>query len=80
MIGIHHHLEQTRDDARRWLSRSNRPRVARSTLAEWEKYLILRALVACQGSTPKAADLLGVSPRKIHYRLAAWRREERNGP
>ncbi len=40
-----------------------------STIAEIERFAILKTLEACGGSTSKAAMLLGVSTRKIQYKL-----------
>jgi DNA-binding NtrC family response regulator len=45
------------------------PRVPGTTIYELERYAILRTLEACKGSTSKAATLLGISPRKIQYKL-----------
>ena len=45
------------------------PPVPGSTIADLEKYAILRTLEACGGSTSKAALILGVSTRKIQYKL-----------
>jgi DNA-binding NtrC family response regulator len=45
------------------------PRVPGSTIYELERYAILRTLEACKGSTSKAATILGISPRKIQYKL-----------
>jgi len=42
------------------------------TLAELERAAIIQALDAAQGSTAKAAELLGISQRKIQYRLKGW--------
>jgi DNA-binding NtrC family response regulator len=49
--------------------RDGPPPIPGSTIAELEKYAILRTLEACGGSTSKAATVLGVSPRKIQYKL-----------
>lgn len=43
-----------------------------STLDEIEKQAILRSLAASGGSTGKAAKMLGISVRKIQYRLREW--------
>ena len=40
-----------------------------STIADLERYAILKTLEACGGSTSKAATVLGISPRKIQYKL-----------
>ena len=45
------------------------------TLAEIERIAIRQALDANGGSTAKAADMLGISQRKIQYRLKEWGRE-----
>ncbi|HSO00242.1 MAG TPA: sigma-54 dependent transcriptional regulator [Candidatus Nanopelagicales bacterium] len=45
------------------------PRVPGSTIYELERYAILKTLEACKGSTSKAATVLGISPRKIQYKL-----------
>ena len=42
------------------------------TLAELERLAILRTLEACDHSTRKAAEMLGISRRKIQYRLKEW--------
>ena len=40
-----------------------------STLGEIERYAILKALEATGGSTSRAAEMLGISVRKIQYKL-----------
>ncbi len=50
------------------------PPVPGSTIADLERYAILRTLEACGGSTSKAATVLGVSPRKIQYKLHEYGR------
>jgi DNA-binding NtrC family response regulator len=45
------------------------------TLAELERYAILRTLEATGGSTSRAAAILGISPRTIQYRLKEYRVE-----
>ncbi len=45
------------------------PEIPGSTLAEIERYAILRTLEAVGGSTSKAAQILGISVRTIQYRL-----------
>jgi len=49
--------------------RSGAPPIPGSTIAELEKYAILKTLEQCGGSTSKAALLLGISTRKIQYKL-----------
>jgi DNA-binding NtrC family response regulator len=49
--------------------RDGPPPIPGSTIADLERYAILKTLEACGGSTSKAATLLGVSPRKIQYKL-----------
>jgi len=45
------------------------PPIPGSTIYDLERYAILRTLEACKGSTSKAATILGISPRKIQYKL-----------
>lgn len=40
-----------------------------STMAEIERYAIIKTLEACGGSTARAADMLGISIRTIQYRM-----------
>jgi DNA-binding NtrC family response regulator len=49
--------------------RGGAPPIPGSTIADLERYAILKTLEACGGSTSKAATVLGVSPRKIQYKL-----------
>jgi DNA-binding NtrC family response regulator len=46
-----------------------RPPVPGSTIADLERHAILETLKAVSGSTSKAARILGISPRKIQYKL-----------
>jgi DNA-binding NtrC family response regulator len=50
------------------------PPVPGSTIADLERYAILKTLEACGGSTSKAATVLGISPRKIQYKLHEYAR------
>ncbi len=45
------------------------PPIPGSSIQDLERYAILKTLEACGGSTSKAASILGVSPRKIQYKL-----------
>jgi DNA-binding NtrC family response regulator len=45
------------------------------TLTDIERIAIQQALDASGGSTAKAAEMLGISQRKIQYRLKEWSRE-----
>jgi DNA-binding NtrC family response regulator len=45
------------------------PPVPGTTIYDLERFAILRTLEACKGSTSKAATVLGISPRKIQYKL-----------
>jgi len=49
------------------------PRIPGSTLAEIERVAILRTLEAVGGSTSRAAAMLGISTRKIQYRMREYR-------
>jgi len=46
--------------------------LAGATLRDIEREAILRTLQAVEGSTPLAAAMLGISPRKIQYRLKEY--------
>jgi DNA-binding NtrC family response regulator len=48
------------------------PRVPGASIAELERYAILRTLEACGGSTSRAAGILGMSSRKIQYKLREY--------
>jgi DNA-binding NtrC family response regulator len=48
---------------------STEPVIPGATLAEIERYAILRTLEEVGGSTSRAAEMLGISPRKIQYKL-----------
>jgi DNA-binding NtrC family response regulator len=52
------------------------PSIPGSTIADLERYAILKTLEACGGSTSKAATVLGVSPRKIQYKLHEYTQSE----
>jgi two-component system, NtrC family, response regulator HydG len=43
-----------------------------ATLEEIERHAILTTLEATGGSTTKAAEILGISPRTIQHRLKSW--------
>lgn len=59
-----HHVQSDSGDA---------PRIPGASMADIEKYAILSTLELVRGSTRKAAEILGISPRKIQYRLAEYR-------
>jgi two-component system response regulator HydG len=42
------------------------------TLAELERMAILQTLESVDGSTARAAEVLGISRRKVQYRLKEW--------
>ncbi len=46
--------------------------IAGATLWDIEKEAILRTLEMVDGSTSRAAEVLGISPRKIQYRLKEY--------
>ena len=52
------------------------PAVPGASLRELERYAILKTLEHVGGSTSKAARILGISPRKIQYRLNEYREED----
>jgi DNA-binding NtrC family response regulator len=41
-------------------------------MADLERHAILTTLESCGGSTSKAADMLGISVRKIQYKLQEY--------
>ncbi|MEZ4427943.1 MAG: sigma-54 dependent transcriptional regulator [Nannocystaceae bacterium] len=49
------------------------PIIPGATLRDLERYAILRTLEHVGGSTSRAAKMLGISPRKIQYRLNEYR-------
>jgi DNA-binding NtrC family response regulator len=49
------------------------PQIPGASMAEVERYVILKTLEHVRGSTSKAAELLGISARKIQYRLSEYR-------
>jgi transcriptional regulator with GAF, ATPase, and Fis domain len=51
-----------------------------ATMHELERYAIERTLESVGGSTSRAARMLGISVRKIQYRLREWRGQARTGP
>jgi DNA-binding NtrC family response regulator len=51
---------------------SGGPSIPGSTLAEVERYAILKTVESYGGSTSKAADALGISVRKIQYKLQEY--------
>jgi DNA-binding NtrC family response regulator len=57
--------------------RGGPPSIPGSTIAELERYAILKTLEACGGSTSRAATVLGVSPRKIQYKLHEYEQPDR---
>jgi DNA-binding NtrC family response regulator len=55
------------------------PTIPGASLRELERYAILRTLEHVGGSTSKAAKILGISPRKIQYRLNEYRAAPQSG-
>ncbi len=48
------------------------PVVPGATIWELERHAILKTLEACRGSTSRAAAILGISPRKVQYKLREY--------
>jgi DNA-binding NtrC family response regulator len=48
------------------------PAIPGTTLAELERYAILKTLELTGGATSRAAEMLGISPRKIQYKLQEY--------
>lgn len=57
-------------------SRDSMPTIPGASLRELERFAILKTLEHVGGSTSKAARILGISPRKIQYRLNEYREED----
>jgi two-component system response regulator HydG len=55
-------------------------KVPGATMAELERFAILSTLEATNGSTTKAAEMLGISVRTIQYRLNEYGRSARKVP
>jgi two-component system response regulator HydG len=55
------------------------PRIPGASMEELERYAILSTLQANGGSTVKAAATLGISVRKIQYRLQQYAKSTRSG-
>ncbi len=55
------------------------PKVPGSTMAQLERYAILKTLEHVGGSTRRAAEILGISTRKIQYRLNEYRENDPSG-
>ena len=58
--------------AQRGMQSTIPPPIPGATLAELERYAIIKTLEACEGSTAKAAEILGISIRTIQYRMHAY--------
>jgi DNA-binding NtrC family response regulator len=50
-------------------TRGGSPEIPGASLYDLERYAILRTLESCGGATSKAAAILGISSRKIQYKL-----------
>lgn len=48
------------------------PPIPGSTMDELERYAILKTVEALGGSTSRAAEMLGISVRKIQYKLQEY--------
>jgi two-component system response regulator HydG len=59
--------------------RRTEPVIPGSTMAELERYAILTTLEAQRGSTSRAAEVLGISVRKIQYKLQEYGNAQRSG-
>jgi DNA-binding NtrC family response regulator len=55
------------------------PPIPGSTMGDIERYAILTTLAAQGGSTSRAADVLGVSVRKIQYKLQEYGSAPKSG-
>lgn len=59
--------------------RDGAPLIPGASLDEIERHAIMRTLEATGGSTNKAAEILGISVRKIQYRLHEYSAAEKSG-
>jgi two-component system response regulator HydG len=48
------------------------PAIPGATMAELERFAIMKTLEHTGGSTSRAAEILGISPRTIQYRLQEY--------
>jgi DNA-binding NtrC family response regulator len=48
------------------------PAVPGATIWELERWAIMKTVEACKGSTSRAASVLGISPRKVQYKLREY--------
>jgi DNA-binding NtrC family response regulator len=55
------------------------PPIPGATMRDIERFAILSTLEHVGGSTSRAAKILGMSPRKIQYRLSEYKEEEPSG-
>ena len=55
------------------------PKIPGATMAEIERFAILKTLEHVGGSTRRAAEILGISTRKIQYRLNEYRERDPSG-
>ncbi len=55
------------------------PAIPGASMAELERYAILRTLEAVGGSTSRAAKVLGISARTIQYRMSEYREQGQVG-
>ena len=55
------------------------PAIPGATMAEIERYAIITTLQHVGGSTSRAAEILGISTRKIQYRLNEYRERDPSG-
>jgi two-component system, NtrC family, response regulator HydG len=60
-------------------ARGAAPVIPGSTMAELERYAILTTLEAQRGSTSRAAEVLGISVRKIQYKLQEYGNAQKSG-
>jgi DNA-binding NtrC family response regulator len=67
------------DEVRPMVTGASPLQIPGATLAELERYAIMRTLEATGGSTSRAATMLGISPRTIQYRLKEYRGGELSG-
>lgn len=67
------YLRQNQPKARPSKSPDMMPQIPGASLAEIERYAILKTYEACGGNTKDTAQMLDISQRKIQYRLQAYK-------
>jgi DNA-binding NtrC family response regulator len=76
--GTHIELRQLPPSVRPKITPAGMPVIPGASLDEMERYVILETLKATGGATSKAAEILGISARKIQYKLHEYNQAPRS--